>query len=106
MRSVKDCLKDIEQLLQKNGEPLFAEMIIKALSGDEDCLWKFLISNELWGGAGSVADQALLDNKIARKSLEEALIELAKLQQESGRVNVRTKMWVDAFGEWMEMRKE
>jgi len=38
-----------------------------ALLGDENKLWDFFLSNDLWGGAGSVADQAFLELPEERK---------------------------------------
>jgi hypothetical protein len=38
--------------------------------GDENRLWDFLLSNDPWGGAGSVADQALLELLEERRLLD------------------------------------
>lgn len=64
---------------------------------DEDELWVCLESDELWGGAGSIADQALIEMPEARKKLEKLLIQLGREQLTVGRANARTKMWVTAF---------
>jgi hypothetical protein len=63
-------------------------------------MWDYLVSNELWGGAGSVADQAVLAIPDARRQLEALLIRLGREQMSLGRVNVRTEMWVSAFEKW------
>jgi len=64
---------------------------------DDAKLWDYLTSNSLWGGMGSVADQALLEIPQARKELEEILIRLGRSQASIGRLNVRTNMWVSVF---------
>lgn len=63
-------------------------------------MWEYLVSNDLWGGAGSVADQALLNFPEATAQLERLLIRLGRVQMSLGRVNVRTEMWVTVFEKW------
>lgn len=73
-------------------------VLTKVLASEDDSeLWDFLTSNSLWGGAGSIADQALIEMLGPRRELEEILIRLGKAQERLGRVNVRTEMWVSAF---------
>ena len=63
-------------------------------------MWDFLVSNELWGGAGSIADQAICGTTEDRLFLESLLIDLGDIQIIAGKVNQRTEMWVTAFKEW------
>lgn len=95
---VQDTLREIAELLEKHNAS--SNMLAIALLGDEKKMWNYLVSNELWGGAGSVADQAVLESPDARKQLETLLIQLGREQIELGRVNVRTEMWVSAFEKW------
>jgi hypothetical protein len=95
-------LKQLKDLLAEGGEAYYSTYIDKVLGSDEEDIWLFLCSNELWGGAGSIADQAVLENEALRKQIELLLIELGELQLKSGRVNVRTEMWVSAFRQWKE----
>ncbi len=97
---IKDILKQIDLLLDKYGES--NSYIRKAISGDSNALWSFLLSNELWGGAGSIADQAITNNDADRKYLEALLIDLGEIQLKAGKLNDRTEMWVTAFKEWKE----
>lgn len=90
-------LTEIAALLEAGHEDWMAAMIRDALAGGESVLEKFLVSNDLWGGAGSVADQALIDDKERRKELEGAQIRLGRLQMASGKTNERTEMWVTVF---------
>ncbi|MDB5335273.1 MAG: hypothetical protein JWN70_892 [Planctomycetaceae bacterium] len=63
----------------------------------------FLVSNDLWGGAGSIADEACVSGpRSTRRKIEGALIELGNAQIQSGLVNVRTESWVQAFEQWAE----
>ncbi|MFA6545210.1 MAG: hypothetical protein WCS99_12400 [Limisphaerales bacterium] len=97
---VRDILQQISELLERHNDSSNALAI--GLLGDDKKMWNFLISNELWGGAGSVADQAVLEFPDARRQLETLLIRLGRAQMNLGRVNVRTEMWVLAFEKWHE----
>jgi hypothetical protein len=97
MNKIKEKLKQLQDLLRSGQENYQANQIENALSGSDDDLTAYITSNELWGGAGSVADQALLDDPKKRKQLEAILIKLGKLQIKKGVVNVRTEMWTSAF---------
>jgi hypothetical protein len=76
-----------------------------AVEGTDEQLGAFLSSDELWGGAGSVADCALVggDRSEARREIECVLIRLGKEQIRAGNANSRTSMWVEAFTRWKEM---
>jgi hypothetical protein len=95
---VRDTLQEISELLERHDASSNALAI--ALLGDEKKMWDYLVSNELWGGAGSVADQALLDIPDARAQLDRLMIRLGREQMRLGRVNDRTEMWVAAFEKW------
>ncbi len=94
---VKNILKEIKSLLEAGKEYYNFGLIKNILNSDEEELWNFLTSNELWGGAGSIADQALLDNKDLRIRLEKLLIKLGDIQIAKDRINIRTRMWIAAF---------
>lgn len=91
---MRDTLHEISALLERHDASSNALAI--ALLGDEEKTWDDLVSSDLWGGAGSVADQALLSFPEARRQLETLLIRLGREQMRLGRVNVRTEMWVSA----------
>jgi hypothetical protein len=63
---------------------------------------RLLTSNALWGGAGSIADQAGSTDRRTpqRREIESALIDLGSEQLRVGVINQRTAMWVDAFRQW------
>jgi hypothetical protein len=77
-----------------------ADTIRAALAEDDEHFMAFLISNELWGGSGSVADQACTSSRVARTQVEEILIRLGRIQIGARATNVRTEMWVSAFERW------
>jgi hypothetical protein len=96
-------------LLESGGDLSFAAAIRGELTGSEEALSSFLISNELWGGSGSVADSGfaydwknadLPNREENRAALERLMIKLGRLQIAAGHVNVRTQMWVEAFEQW------
>ena len=93
--SIRDDLRDLANLLESHN--YFVLGLSPTLDVGNDALWGFLTSNSLWGGAGLIADQALLEIPDARRNLEAILIRLGRSQQLIGRVNVRTEMWVSAF---------
>jgi hypothetical protein len=95
---VRDTLQEISELLEKHNAS--SNTLEVALLGDETKMWDYLVSNELWGGAGSVADQAVLEFPEARAQLNRLMIRLGREQMSLGRVNVRTEMWVTAFEKW------
>jgi hypothetical protein len=98
----KELVANIRKLLLENNEYHYDNKIHKALEGAEEEFYKFLESNELWGGAGSVADQGCINNNESRRLLCESLVKLGNIQEEEGRLNVRTKNWVNAFSQWLE----
>ena len=100
---VRKTLQQISGLLEKHNQG--SNHLAIALAGDDVALWDFLVSNELWGGAGSIADQGLIDRDgedlNARAKLERLMIRLGREQMRRGKVNVRTSMWVEAFEKWI-----
>ena len=95
---MRNILLEISELLERNNAS--TNTLAIALLGDDKKMWDYLVSNELWGGAGSVADQAVLEFPDARAQLERLMIRLGREQMSLGRVNVRTEMWVTAFEKW------
>src|ERR1700730_14892729 len=95
---VREILQEISELLAKHNGSSNALAI--ALLGDENKLWDVLVSNDLWGGAGSVADQALLELPEERRLLDGLMIRLGREQIRLGKVNIRTQMWVSVFEKW------
>src|SRR5262249_49463024 len=55
---ISECLGRLEQSLQASGEVGFAEIVNRAMATEGNERDSFLVSNALWGGAGSMADQA------------------------------------------------
>jgi hypothetical protein len=100
MQRVRSLLKQLREMLQTAGEHHFVEMIDAALAGDNSALQSFLTSNELCGGAGSIADQALGPSRKTRRPLEHLLAELGHEQIAVGRTNPRTEMWTSVFEQW------
>jgi len=105
MTNKKHLLIEVHKLLLAGSEVFQANLIEQALNGGEERLLDFLISNELWGGSGSIADQALVENTNLRKQLEELLVELGEIQIMDGHANERTKSWVRAFKNWAKINK-
>jgi hypothetical protein len=100
---VNNGLRRLRQALEDAGESELVHLVVGALSADQHTRNRFLVSNELWGGAGSIADQAGLvrgARQPQRREIERALIDLGEEQARIGRLNVRTLSWVEAFKGW------
>lgn len=96
-------LRELLEALVAAGETYRADQVRDALSGTPQELARFLTSNELWGGAGSIADQSgIPGDRRSRRPIEAALIALGDAQLRAAIVNVRTGMWVEAFKAWRE----
>lgn len=104
--NIRNILSKIRDLLRQGNDLECSELLQNAIQGDELVLKAFLNSNDLWGGAGSIADQALIDDKDLRKELEALLIDLGKLQEKNGIINPRTRSWVNAFVLWKEKHEQ
>ena len=77
----KSILREIAHLLEQGGESRAAQMIHDVLNnGTPADIERFLTSNEIWGGAGSIADQSLVSDATQRGTLEGLLLNLGKLQ--------------------------
>ena len=98
---MRDYLEELARALSEQGEDDLARTVRSVISSDDANLDAFLVSNELWGGAGSIADQAgMTRGRESRRSIEGALIRLGLAQIRAGRVNPRTPMWTEAFKKW------
>lgn len=85
-----------ESLRQSDAAANDIARIRTALGGSDIELRVFLESNELWGGAGSIADQAGMDlPSDAQPRFHAALYQLGQEQLRNGIANVRTQAWVD-----------
>ena len=100
MQRIRSLLKQLRDMVDRAGEHHFVEMIDAALSGEDPVLKSFLTSNELWGGAGSIADQALGTERESRRPLERLLAQLGREQMRLGVTNPRTETWTLVFEQW------
>ena len=91
----------LETLAASNGG-YSASMVARALAGSDAELETFLRSNDLWGGAGSIADQGFIEgpSEVRLRGMR-AMVALGNLQIERGVTNVRTEMWVRTFEKWL-----
>ncbi len=99
-------LSDIACLLEEGREKQFAEAVRTALASSDKEVEKFLTSNTLWGGSGSIVDSAFVGNQsldgfdslAARAARFKGLmIQLGRLQMNARRTNSRTSTWVELF---------
>ena len=101
--NLRQLLARLASVLEKHGNQSLAEATKAAAAAPDDKLVAFLVSNDLWGGAGSIADQAgMPDGKrtAGTREVENALVELGRSQVTSGTVNPRTASWVATFEKW------
>ena len=101
MKPYRELLAALKHILVQNNESRFVSAVDGAIAGSDERLEAFLVSNELWGGPGSIADEAGVDlGRKGRRPIEAALLRLGDAQLQAGLVNVRTASWVDAFRLW------
>jgi hypothetical protein len=94
-----ELLERIFKFLEENESPNYSHSLRSEY--EKDGLEIFLKSNSLWGGAGSVADQAGIDGgREKRRKIEAILIDLGNFQIQEGILNQRTKMWTEVFTNW------
>lgn len=94
-------LRQLRSALEQCGEHSFVKRLDDALEMPSDEREAFLTSNELWGGAGSIADEAGVGRgRTLRGKVESALIQLGEEQLRKGLMNRRTATWVNAFKRW------
>ena len=87
-------------MLAGGHEFTYLSDIDAALEGDAAALTAFLVSNTLWGGAGSIADQAFGSSRETRRPLEQLMAELGREQIRLGYTNPRTATWTSVFDQW------
>ena len=100
MKEIRDKLGQVLDLLRAGHEDHQANLVEDALFGSDDNLKTFIMSNALWGGAGSIADQAGGGNRESKRKVEAVLAELGEIQMEVGLVNIRTETWTSVFRQW------
>ena len=104
MKELKNTIRMIITLLEEGGDDVYVDPLKNILNENEESIWEYLESNEIWGGAGSLSDQGLYENKELRPKLEDLLVELGEHQQKEGRVNYRTESTMQVFRSWKEER--
>jgi hypothetical protein len=101
---MRERLQHLARLLREQEEDGRAAMVENAIASPEPELDAFVMSDALWGGAGSVADRAgiigLCQRTEGRRKIERALMQLGDEQLRQGKVNPRTASWMKAFRDW------
>ncbi|HEX4653131.1 MAG TPA: hypothetical protein VH227_02695 [Candidatus Udaeobacter sp.] len=100
MERIRVLLEQLRDQLDEGGEHRFAGDVEAALASCDDAVAAFVMSNQLWGGAGSIADQALGGRSPARRRLEQLLIKLGREQMVRRQTNPRTEEWTSVFLRW------
>ena len=92
----------LAEVLHAHGESDLAGEVRAALEGSDEHLRVYLVSNDLWGGPGSIADQAGMrgPRDDHSRAIEGALAELGEEQIRAEVTNIRTANWVHAFRSW------
>lgn len=76
---MRSSLKNLAEVLSGCGETQLAATVHDIVAGSDLEFQAFLTSNDLWGGAGSIADQAGIgmsgERTECRRKIESVLIE-------------------------------
>ena len=99
-QEIRQKVEELQKLLQEETDVPYAEFVRNALSGNSGQLEQFLLSNELWGGAGSIRDQAFHDSPRLRNKLLRLLIHLGELQMAGGLEHPKTESLVATYKQW------
>jgi hypothetical protein len=98
-----------EILLNHTGDAApWIKSAIDAGRRNEDDLLRLLSSVRMWGGAGSVANEALADNpgmdellwQTETREFRQLMIELGNELQRRGRLHPDMQSWLLAFSNW------
>jgi hypothetical protein len=107
MWSIHEHLAHLATVLREAGDSKLASRVDAVLTQSDADVGAFIQSNELWGGAGSIADQAGMAEGTrtrTRRRVERALIDLGREQVRINKLNPRTLGWVKTFERWAEDR--
>lgn len=110
MHRLQDVLSELQRLLQSHpgDDAAWIGERLHQLEEDPQAAYRELNSRRMWGGAGSVANQALADNpgmddwswRMHVREVRERMIELGELLQAEGRSYPDIGQWIMAFNQW------
>ncbi|MCW9046919.1 MAG: hypothetical protein OQK46_02480 [Gammaproteobacteria bacterium] len=108
---IKNNLQQLHEILKNHQsiETAWLEDLIELCdAGDELALYRELNSKHMWGGAGSVANEALADNTGSEdwiwnaeiQQFRELMIELGQHLMQRGNAYPDISSWLLAFNNW------
>jgi len=110
LTDVKKTLLQLHEILKNHQsiETAWLESLIELCNGDELLLYKELNSKHMWGGAGSLANEALADNPGVEdwiwnaeiQQFRELMIELGEHLMQRGNAYPDISSWLLAFNNW------
>jgi hypothetical protein len=110
MPDIQTTLQRIREILENHpGESAaWIQSVIELCGTDETGFYRALNSKRMWGGAGSIASQALADNPGIQETIwrgeirefRELMIELGSHLQERGNEYPDISSWLLAFSNW------
>lgn len=107
---VRNHLRRMHTILQTHDgdSAAWIETLVKLHNTDEAAVYRALNSKRMWGGAGSIANEALADNpgmaawewQMQIREFRELMIELGQLLQSRGEAYPDISAWIMAFSNW------
>ena len=107
---IKATLQRLHQILisHKSSDVDWLEQVTGYCDVDESKLYKNLNSKHMWGGAGSIANEALADNcgidewqwRFEIQEFRELMIVLGEHLMARGNANPDISSWLLAFNNW------
>ncbi len=95
--SVREYVERVREALWRWDERALLNRVDAALAGTDSELLSWAMSDELWGGDGSIADGCGGSARVAWREIEAALIELGEYQLAAGFEHERMECWICAF---------
>lgn len=105
--------KELQEVLMElsvltNGQPHISEFLVElneASVHNPKAVQSMVSDLRLWGGMGSVADQAGMDLPPEKQQrVHELLIRLYELLEHQGITDARGASWVETFRHWRNLR--
>lgn len=96
-KEIRKYFVNLEKLLIRNGYQLHSSFIKNGLRLEGEAFTRFINSNQIWGGSGSIIDAAFADSKFKKESEEDKNTFFSLMIEHGVDMNPRIKTHLDFF---------